>query len=152
MNTAQEKKNIDTIRKILMDEIKGQIQNALDKMDKNYKMTWVYKAPKTGEVFPSEKINEGKELEDVYIIKGREYYINHIIASGDVVMAEMTEIYPDIKTGKIYSTPMAIVWEFKDGKIIRGRHYCDPQISYLGIPKEEIIKKIYEKRMVERIF
>ncbi len=46
-------------------------------------------------------------------------------------MAEMIESYPDPKTKKVYKTPMVIVWEFKNGKIFKGRHYCDPQVSYI---------------------
>lgn len=142
MKSRHEQKNIDTILEILEDEIKGRVQAALQKMHKGYKMTWVYQT-KDGSVFPSQKVTKNKQLKDVYEIKGREYHINHILASDNIVMAEMIEIYPDKKTAKIYSTPMAMVWEFKNGKIVRGRHYCDPRISHLNIQKRTLIRKLY---------
>ena len=79
-------------------------------------------------------------LKEVYAIKGREYKIKHLISEGDVVIAELIESYPDPKTGKIYRTPLVIVWEFEDGKIKTGRHYCDPQLSYLSLTPEQIEK------------
>lgn len=129
-------KNIELLKEILADEIAGRIQSALDKMHHEYKMTW---AEKRGDIlFPYESINKPEQLKDVYCIKGREYRINHILADENTVMAEITESYPDPETGKVYRTPMAMVWELKDGKIFRGRHYCDPQLSYLDLKNEDI--------------
>lgn len=142
MNQGINQKNIEIIKEILKDEIEGNIQAALEKMHDDYKMTWVYKR-RDGILFPNAKVNKKQQLEDVYVIKGREYRINHIIAEGETVMAELTESYPDPETGQMYRTPMVIVWEFENGKIKRGRHYCDPQLSYENLSNEQI-DGIYE--------
>ena len=42
-NKTQEQKNIETIREILEDEIRGDISAALEKMTVDYSMTWMYK-------------------------------------------------------------------------------------------------------------
>jgi ketosteroid isomerase-like protein len=131
MTKNQLQKNIKIIREILKNEIDGDIQSALKKMHKDYSMTWMYKN-KAGVIFPCVRSKDiKKEMRKVYIIKNRKYNIKHIIAQGNVVMAEMIESYPNPKTKKIHRTPMVVVWEFKNGKIFKGRHYCDPQISYI---------------------
>lgn len=130
-------KNIKVVLEILEDERSGRVTEALTKMTSDYSMTWVYQTQK-GELFPrSENITE-KDLDNVYQIKGREYDIKNITENDTVVMVELVESYPDEKTGKVYRTPLVLVLEMEDGKIKRGRHYCDPTISYLYLTKEEI--------------
>lgn len=143
MNHTPEK-NIQTIRDILEDEIRGDVAAALEKMTDDYSMTWVYKR-RDNVLFPAVAAeNIRAAMKDVYVVKGRRYDIRHIIAEGDVVMAELVESYPDEeKPGVFYRTPMVIVWEFSDGKIRAGRHYCDPQLSYLNLSEEEV-KNIYK--------
>lgn len=106
-------------------------------------MTWVRKT-KEGVLFPTEKISAGDDLEDAYVIKGRKYRINHILADENTVMAEITESYPDPETGKIYRTPIAFVWEFEGGKIKNGRHYCEHQLSFEDLSEEDI-DRLYKK-------
>jgi ketosteroid isomerase-like protein len=53
-------------------------------------------------------------------------------------MIEMVESYPDPKTKKVYRTPLVIVLEMQNGKIRRGRHYCDPDLSYLHLTKKTV--------------
>ncbi len=144
MKETNEQKNIDTIHRILDDEIRGDTAAALEKMAEDYAMTWVYKR-RDGTLFPRvDGAQVRAAMKDVYVIKGREYKIRRIIAQGDVVMAEMIESYPDEeKPDIVYRTPMVIVWEFEDGKIKRGRHYCDPQLAYLNLSEGDI-KKMYE--------
>lgn len=131
--------NIETIRQILQDEINGDIQSALQKMTDDYSMTWVYKR-KDGTLFPvvtAEQVRAA--MKEVYTIQERRYDIRHIIADADVVMAELVESYPDPENKDVvYRTPMAIVWEFKDGKIRAGRHYCDPQLSYENLSEDQV--------------
>src|SRR3989338_2211933 len=105
-------------------------------------MTWVYRHPKTGELFPCTKRDIKAELEEVYPLKGRQYDIKHLAEGKNVVMVEMIESYPDPKTNKIYRTPLVIVLEMKNKKIRRGRHYCDPNLSYLYLTKKQL-KKIF---------
>ena len=50
-------------------------------------MTWVYKTKR--ELFPTEKIISGKDIEDIYKIKGRQYDIRNIAEGNNVVMVEM---------------------------------------------------------------
>ena len=45
-------------------------------------------------------------------------------------MVELIESYPNPETKKIYRTPLVLVLEMKNGKIVTGRHYCDPRLSY----------------------
>jgi ketosteroid isomerase-like protein len=136
-------KNIQTVFAILRDEARGDIESALKKMHRKYSMTWVYKTHRTQELFPTTPKNIKKLMKDVYPIKGRRYDIKNIAEGKDVVMVELIESYPDPKTKKIYHTPLVLVLEFKEGKIITGRHYCDPQIPYLHLSKKQI-SKIYK--------
>ena len=129
--------NIKKIIEILQDEVSGRTKDALEKTHKDYKMTWVYKSTK-GELFPHSTMQSGEDsLEDIYHIKGRVYEIMNVVESDNIVMVEMIESYPDPKTQEVYRTPLVIVLELEDGKIIRGRHYCDPNISYMHLTKEE---------------
>ncbi len=132
-------KNIKLVLDILEDEINGDVASALKKMAKNYRMTWVYRS-KDGTLFPATSNDVEKELKEVYPIKGRKYDIKNIAEGKDVVMVEMVESYPDPKTKKVYRTPLVIVIEIKKGKIVRGRHYCDPDLSYLFLTKEQVNK------------
>ena len=138
-----EQKNIKTVLEILENEIKGDVSAALEKMTEDYSMTWVYKNKK-GVLFPKVTSKQVRDsMKDVYSIKGREYKVHHIVAQDDVVMAELTESYPDLEKPEVtYRTPMVIVWEFENGKIKNGRHYCDPQLSYMNLSEEEV-DKIY---------
>lgn len=132
-------KNIRTVREVLNDECRGDVKSALFKLAHDYTMTWVYKAPKTGELFPSTKKSIGEELDEDYQIKGRNYDIKHIAESEDeTVFVEMVESYPDPETGQVYRTPLVLVLEMRNGKIKTGRHYCDPNLSYLNLTEEQI--------------
>jgi ketosteroid isomerase-like protein len=135
-------KNVQTVLEILEDERSGRVEAALEKMSSDYSMTWVYQK-NSGELFPRSEKNIYDELVNTYQIKGRKYDIRHITENDMVVMIELVESYPDPETHKIYRTPLVLVLEMKDGKIAKGRHYCDPKISYLYLSKEEI-DKIYE--------
>lgn len=141
MTNEKSQNNIDTIREILADEIRGDVESALKKMHGDYSMTWVYKR-KDGVLFPRVTPKDVKKtMDDVYKINDREYSIKNIVASDDVVMAELSESYS--YDGKTYRTPMVIVWEFENGKIKKGRHYCDPQLSYMDLTPDDI-SKVYE--------
>lgn len=134
-------KNINTVLQALKAEAKGDVNTTLSLLHPKYKMIWVY-LDKHGKLFPATKPNIHKELEVVYKIKGRKYDIRHIAEGKNVVMLELIESYPDPKTKKVYRTPEVIVLEMKDGKIKKGRHYCDPRLSYLNLTANQI-KKIY---------
>lgn len=137
-------KNIETVLAILQDEIKGDWKSALQKLHQDYSMTWVYQAVKTKKLFPTTGSAVREELKEVYPIKGRQYDIKNIAEGEDLVMVELIESYPDPKTKKVYRTPLVLVLEFKDEKIITGRHYCDPKVSYLHLSEREV-EKIYKK-------
>lgn len=133
--------NVKTVLRILEDEIRGNTAAALKKLAQKYSMTWVYKA-KNGKLFPKTTSNIKKELEEVYYIKDRKYDIKNIAEGQNVVMVEMVESYPDQKTRKVYRTPLVIVLEMEKGKIRKGRHYCDPRLSYMYLTKKQI-KKLF---------
>lgn len=135
----EKSQNIQTVLQILKDEISGDVAGALDKMTNDYSMTWVYKK-KSGELFPRTTSNIKAELEDVYMIRGRKYDIKNITENENIVMVELVESYPDPETGRLYQTPQVIVLEMEDGKIKKGRHYCDPQLSYSNLTEEEIAR------------
>jgi ketosteroid isomerase-like protein len=128
--------NIQAAIDILQDEANGDVASALAKMAKDYRMTWMYKAK--DELFPKTGDDVHSELNDVYPIQGRQYDIRNITEGEGVVMIEMIESYPDPETGKVYRTPQVIVLEFKDGLIRTGRHYTDPDLSYMQLPAEQI--------------
>ncbi len=130
--------NIQTILDILQDEVDGNVFSALRKMTRDYTMTWMYKSDK--KLFPSTGKNVEKEMKGVYPIKGRQYDIRNIAEGNGVVMIELIESYPDPKTRKVYRTPLVLVLEMKNSKIRRGRHYCDPKISYLHLTKRQAEK------------
>lgn len=138
-------KNIQTVIDILNDEIKGDVRSALKKMTKDYTMTWVYQK-KNGELFPSTKNDLNAELEEVYLIKGREYDIKNIAEGNNIVMIELIESYPDPETKKVYRTPLVIVLEMRGGKIRTGRHYTDPKLSYLHLTKKQVEKAYKNSR------
>lgn len=135
-------KNIQTVLDILNDEVRGDIQSALAKLDSDYSMTWIYRSPKTGTLFPTTQKNIGEELQEAYEIKDRHYDIKNVAenAEKNVVMIELIESYPDPKTKQIYRTPLVLVLEMKDGKIKTGRHYCDPDLSCLELSKKDVEK------------
>ena len=120
--------NLQTVLDILTHEVKGDVVAALKKMDKAYSMTWMYKSS-DGKLFPRSLPDFSTEMKNIYTIKGRKYEIINIGEGKDVVLVELIESYPDEDTGKMYRTPLVIVIEFKDGSILRGRHYCDPRLS-----------------------
>ncbi len=128
--------NIQTILNILQDEANGDVHSALNKMAKDYQMTWVYKSK--DELFPKTGDDVHGELDEVYPIKGRQYDIRNIAEGDNVVMIEMVESYPDPETGKIYRTPQVIVLELIDGLIRTGRHYTDPDLSYMELTVDQI--------------
>jgi ketosteroid isomerase-like protein len=131
-------KNVRLVLDVLRDEIRGDVAAALEKLTKDYSMTWVYKTKK--ELFPSTKQDVRAEMGEVYPIKGRQYEIKNIAEGKDVVMVELVESYPDPKTSKVYRTPLVLVLEMKQGKIRTGRHYCDPAVSFLHLSKSDVGK------------
>lgn len=132
-------RNVKIVLSVLKDEIKGDVFSALKKLDRNYSMTWVYRK-KNGTLFPKTKRDIKAEMKEVYPIKGRKYDIKNIAEGKDVVMVELVESYPDPKTKKVYRTPLVLVLEMKNGKIKKGRHYCDPALSYLYLSKKAVDK------------
>jgi len=143
-------KQVQTVLDILQNEIDGDIAGALKKVTKDYTMTWVYQTPKKKELFPTDTMNNEQSTEEVYKIKGRQYDIKNIAEGKNVIMIEVIESYPDPNTKKIYRTPLVIVLEMNRGKIQTGRHYCDPNLSYLHLNKRQI-EKIYKKNKKSEI-
>ncbi len=132
-------RNVQTVLDILKNEIDGDVKSALGKLTSDYSMTWVYKG-REGKLFPKSSKNIRADLEEVYTIQGRRYDIKNIAEGENLVMVEMVESYPDPKTKKVYRTPLVIVLKMKNGKIQKGRHYCDPDLSFLHLTKKQIEK------------
>ncbi len=139
-------KNIKTVLDILQDEVKGNVAAALQKMTKDYTMTWVDTGIDGKQLFPSIGKNIKKEIEEVYPIKGRQYDIKNIAEGNKVVMVELIESFPNPKTKKVYRTPLVLVLEMKNGKIRTGRHYLDPRISQKYLTKTQIEKAYKNSR------
>lgn len=127
--------NIQLALDILRDEVKGDIKSALAKMSPEYSMTWMYK--KGEMLFPVSRPDFSAEMKDVYAITGRKYDIKKIAEGEGTVMIELIESYPDPKTKEVYRTPLVLVLEIRDGKILRGRHYCDPAVSWAMISEKD---------------
>ena len=139
-------KNIKTILAILQDEVNGNIKSALNKITKDYSMTWVDLGINGKTLFPSTGKNIKKELEEVYPIRGRQYDIRNITEGNNVVMVELIESFPNQKTKKVYRTPLVLVLEIQNNKIRTGRHYLDPKISQKHLSKKQIEKAYKNSR------
>lgn len=142
----KQSKNIQIVLDILRDEVRGSVESALKKMSDSYSMTWIYKSPRKGVLFPKTDKNLKKEMRQSYPIKGRQYDIKHIAEGNGVVMLELVESYPDPKTKKIYRTPLVLVLEMNKSKIQTGRHYCDPNLSYLHLSKSQVARAYGKKK------
>ena len=129
------------VLKILQDEVDGNTKSALSVMGEKYSQTWMYQV-KDGTVFPSDNSTSEDSMEEIYRIKGREYHIYNLTESENTVMVECVEQYPDEKTGQLYRTPQVLIIEFKDEKIIRGRHYGDPRLSYMNLT-DDMLRTAY---------
>lgn len=127
---------IQTVLDILKNEVDGDVHAALEKMAEGYSMTWMYKSGET--LFPKTENDVAAEMGEVYPIKGRKYDIRNIAEGDNVVMVELIESYPDPKTGQVYRTPLVLVLEMADRKIKKGRHYCDPRLSYENLTPEQL--------------
>lgn len=129
--------NVQLVLDLLKNEVDGDVNAALNKMSEEYSMTWMYKSEKQG-LFPDTGKNVQNEMEEVYVIKGRQYDIRNIAESENLVIIEMIESYPDPETGKVYRTPQVTVLELENGMIRKGRHYTDPKLSFMDLTTEQI--------------
>lgn len=136
-------KNIKTVIEILQNEVDGNVAFALKKVTEDYTMTWMERTKK-GDLFPTETMDTGQDIDEIYAIKGRQYDIKNIAEGDSVVMVELVESYPDPKTKKVYRTPLVLVLEMKNGKIRTGRHYMGPKLSGEFLTKAQI-NKVYKK-------
>lgn len=135
---SKEEKNIKVALKLLDDERLGRVAEALEKLHDQYSMTWVYQS-NSGEFFPRHDGKQKDDFDEIYEIQDRQYDIKNVSATGDVVFLELVESYPEAgETGRRYNTPEVIVLEFKDGKVRKGRHYCDPKVSYACLSNEQV--------------
>lgn len=141
-------KNLDTVLGILKNEVDGDIKSALEKMTLGYSMTWMYKGKQ--DLFPKSKADFQSEMKKIYPIKGRSYEIKNIAEGKNLVMIELIERYPDPETAKVHQTPLILVLEMKNGKIEKGRHYCDPQLSYADLPQDSI-EKAYKGTTIKKL-
>ncbi len=131
--------NVQLVLEILNDEVSGNTGSALKKLHSNYTMTWVYKNNK-GKLFPNFKKPSTRNMKNVYAVKDRHYDIKNIAEGKNIVMIELVESYSNPETHKKYRTPLVLILHLKKGKIITGRHYCDPNISYLHLSKKQVDK------------
>lgn len=129
-------RNIRAVLGILKNEVDGAVVAAFDKMASDYSMTWMYE--RGGKLFPSTGKKVTQEMEEAYSIKGRKYDIRNIAEADNTVFVELVESYPDLESGKKYRTPLVLVLEMEDRKIKTGRHYCDPQVSFMHLTEKEI--------------
>lgn len=91
-------------------------------------------------------------MRDIYPIKGRSYEIKNVAEGEDIVMVELIERYPNSETGKAHETPLVLVLEMKEGRIQKGRHYCDPKLSHEDLPPaslEEAYAGTTTKQMIQ---
>jgi len=136
---TKQEENINSVKEILDDEIRGNFESALKKMHSDYSVVWMDHSTQGNIRIKSIKDNDFMDLmKQAYKIKGRNYNIQNIVAGGDVVMVECIEEYNDEK--RTYKTPLVLVIIFKDGKIWKSRHYCDRDLSFENI--DDINKKI----------
>ena len=76
-----------------------------------------------------------------------EYHEHRILAEGDSVIVEHTEVW-HFHTGEVMRNPFVTVHEVKDGKISLWRDYWDVQTMMNAVPKwwiEQIMKRRAEE-------
>jgi hypothetical protein len=139
-------KNIKIVLGILQNEVDGDVSSALERMTKDYSMTWVNCGINGQKLFETTSNDLQSELSEVYPIKGRKYEIKNIAEGKDVVMVELIESYPDPKTTKVYRTPLVLVLEMKSNKIQTGRHYVDPRLSMMYLSRKQVNTAYKKKR------
>lgn len=146
-------KNIKVVLEILRDEVRGDIASALKKITKDYTMTWMDSGIDGRHLFPTTRKNIKTELNEAYIIKGRQYDIRNIAEGNNVMFVELIESYPNPKTKKVYRTPLVLVLEMRGGKIRTGRHYLDPRLSGKYLSQSQIDRAYkHGKRLVFKIY
>lgn len=125
---------------ILQNEVDGNYLPAISKMSENYTQTWMYETEK-GTLFPNVIKPKESEMKDVYKIEGRSYSVYDIAENDDTVYVECVESYPKQDGKGYHKTPLILIVKFnKEDKIITGRHYCDPKLSYKDLNDEDILK------------
>lgn len=139
--------HVQTVLDILQNEVDGDVAGAFSKMSGLYSQTWMYKN-KEGDIFPRIEKPTKLDLQSVYHIPGREYHIYNITESLETVMVECIEIYKGVETGKVCMTPLVLIVEFDGDKISKGRHYCDPALSYLELDKKIIVEALSNKKTI----
>ncbi len=133
-------KNLKVVLDVLKNEVDGDIKAVLQKVTDDYSMTWVEKTA-SGDLFPSSVMEVSEGTKEIYDVKNRSYDIRNIAEGNNVVMLELIESYPNPDTGQIYRTPLVLVLEFENGKIKKGRHYCDTKLSHENLSIEQIEKQ-----------
>ena len=141
-------KNMETVLAILKNEVDGDIAKALEKMSRDYSMTWMYLGK--DRLFPSSSPDSESDMQEIYPIRGRRYEIKNTAEGENVVMVELVESYPDPKTGKLHQTPLVLVLQMQDGKIRTGRHYCDPQLSRVDLSQEDF-DRAYRESVTKQV-
>ncbi|MBU1754842.1 hypothetical protein KKH81_00980 [Patescibacteria group bacterium] len=129
---------VEIVLSLLQDEVDGDVTSAMSKLTRDYTMTWMYKSPRKGNLFPrAARSDEAfvRETAAIYAIKDRAYDIRHVASANSLVMVELVESYTDPATKAIHRTPLVLVLEMDGNKVARGRHYCDPNLSLLALPK-----------------
>lgn len=141
------KNKIDVVFEILFDEVRGDIKSALEKMSKDYSMTWMYQGKR--ELFPLVDAKQIKKaMNEAYVIKRRVYNIYNYVEQGDVVFLELIESYSVKK--EVYKTPLVLVIYFdKQGNIKLGRHYCDPKIYNNKKLTPQVLNRAYKKQKIK---
>src|ERR1700685_3909507 len=91
-------KNVDTVLEILKNEVDGDVSSALQKMSKDYSMTWMYQGKQ--ELFPQSKTDVEEEMKEMYPVKGRKYEIKNVAEGDNVVMVELVESYSKPEEGQ----------------------------------------------------
>lgn len=123
-------------------EQEGNIEKGLNLINPDYRVTKMYLDEKN-QPFPvisGEAVTE--KIKEVYQIKNREYQFKNILADEEkgIVIVEWIESYPDERTNQKFRTPIVGVFEIKNNKIHRARHYTDPRLSWKYLSQEVIDK------------
>jgi hypothetical protein len=139
--------HIQTVLSILQDEVDGNVTAAFSKMTSSYSQTWMYKDSK-GILFPRSERPTEEDMQSVYDYPNRKYHIYNITESTETVMLECVEMYREKDSDKYYVTPLVLIVEFEGDKILRGRHYCDPALSYLELDVKTIVSALSHKETI----
>ncbi len=136
--------NKQQLVQLILNSFKAEQENNTEKglnlITADFRVTKMY-LNKNNHPFPTISGKAVEEnIKEVYQIKDREYQFKNILADEEkgVVIVEWVESYNDTSNGQKFRTPIVGIFEIKNDKIHRARHYTDPRLSWKYLSQKVI--------------